>query len=61
MVDRYPIEFSMRSNITVFAYLDDLFQLNSDELYKGYERTNQGAQCYIFWTVAFRLTHLLCT
>ena len=31
----------MRSNITVFAYLDDLFHLNSDELYKSYERTNQ--------------------
>ena len=40
-VDRYPMEFLMRSNITVFAYLDDLFHSNSDELYKSYERTNQ--------------------
>ena len=55
------MEFSMCTNITVFAYLDDLFHSNGDELYKSYERTNQGPQCYIFWTVAFTLTHLLCT
>ena len=55
------MEFLMRRNMTVFAYLDDLFHSKSDELYKSYERTNQRAQCYIFWTVAFSLTHLLCT